>query len=448
MSAPVPLPLTLPNLDEEISGGARLRRTVLPSGVRLITEDVPGAASVSIGCYVPLGSRDERDREYGSSHFLEHLLFKGTPTRDARTIALEFERVGGDFNAATSREQTVYHARVRAEDLGMGIDVLSDMLTGSLLDPGEFELERGVILEEIAMSEDDPVDVLWERFYENYFGDHALARPIAGTPESIQASLRDEVWEFYRRNYRPSTLVVAIAGRVDHEAALERLEAGLRAGGWNLDTERAPVARREADPGLEIARRQPLEMLERPLEQTNLILATAGLAAGDPRRHAFGLLHHILGGGMSSRLFHEVRERRGLVYSVYSFAASHADAGITGVNLACLPEKAAEAIRVIRGELERIASEGVTDAELADAKTSAAGGGALALESMHSRMNRLARADLVLGEFIDLDTSVARLTEVTAEDVRGLAGLLLGRLTAETIGPVTKAAREELEALV
>jgi predicted Zn-dependent peptidase len=151
---------------------------------------------------------------------------------------------------------------------------------------------------------------------------------------------------------------------------------------------------------------------------------------------------------MSSRLFHEVRERRGLVYSVYSFAASHADAGITGVNLACLPEKAAEAIRVIRGELERIASEGVTDAELADAKTSAAGGGALALESMHSRMNRLARADLVLGEFIDLDTSVARLTEVTAEDVRGLAGLLLGRLTAETIGPVTKAAREELEALV
>jgi predicted Zn-dependent peptidase len=342
----------------------------------------------------------------------------------------------------------VYHARVRAEDLGMGIDVLSDMLTGSLLDPGEFELERGVILEEIAMSEDDPVDVLWERFYENYFGDHALARPIAGTPESIQASLRDEVWEFYRRNYRPSTLVVAIAGRVDHEAALERLEAGLRAGGWNLDTERAPVARREADPGLEIARRQPLEMLERPLEQTNLILATAGLAAGDPRRHAFGLLHHILGGGMSSRLFHEVRERRGLVYSVYSFAASHADAGITGVNLACLPEKAAEAIRVIRGELERIASEGVTDAELADAKTSAAGGGALALESMHSRMNRLARADLVLGEFIDLDTSVARLTEVTAEDVRGLAGLLLGRLTAETIGPVTKAAREELEALV
>jgi predicted Zn-dependent peptidase len=230
MSAPVPLPLTLPNLDEEISGGARLRRTVLPSGVRLITEDVPGAASVSIGCYVPLGSRDERDREYGSSHFLEHLLFKGTPTRDARTIALEFERVGGDFNAATSREQTVYHARVRAEDLGMGIDVLSDMLTGSLLDPGEFELERGVILEEIAMSEDDPVDVLWERFYENYFGDHALARPIAGTPESIQASLRDEVWEFYRRNYRPSTLVVAIAGRVDHEAALERLEAGLRAG--------------------------------------------------------------------------------------------------------------------------------------------------------------------------------------------------------------------------
>ena len=155
MSAPILLPLDHVHLDEEIAGGARLQRTVLPSGVRLITEDVPGAASVSIGCYVPLGSRDEREREYGASHFLEHLLFKGTPSRDAREIALEFERVGGDFNAATSREQTVYHARVRAEDLGMAIDVLADMLTGSLLDRDEFELERGVILEEIAMSEDE-----------------------------------------------------------------------------------------------------------------------------------------------------------------------------------------------------------------------------------------------------------------------------------------------------
>lgn len=447
MSAPILLPLNTTHLDEEVAGAARLQRTVLPSGVRLITEDVPGAASVSIGCYVPLGSRDERDREYGSSHFLEHLLFKGTPSRDARTIALEFERVGGDFNAATSREQTVYHARVRAEDLGMAIDVLSDMLTGSLLDNDEFELERGVILEEIAMSADDPDDVLWERFYANFFGNHELARPIAGTPESIGAATRDEVWDFYRRNYRPDTLVVAIAGRVDHDAALQRLEAGLRNGGWDLDLTAAPVARRTAESPVEVTRHHALESIERPLEQINLILATPGIVSGDDRRHAFGLLHHILGGGMSSRLFHEVRERRGLVYSVFSFAASHADVGVTGVNAACLPEKAAEAVRVIRDELDRVAQDGVTESELADAKTSAAGGGALALESMHSRMNRLARAELALGEFLDLDASVARLAEVTREQVREVAGMLQGDMTVETIGPVTDEARAELEAL-
>lgn len=447
MSAPISLPLDHARIDEEVAGEARLRRTVLPSGVRLITEDVPGAASVSIGCYVPLGSRDEAEREYGSSHFLEHLLFKGTPSRDARAIALEFERVGGDFNAATSREQTVYHARVRAEDLGMAIDVLSDMLTGSLLERDEFELERGVILEEIAMSEDDPNDVLWERFYENYFGDHSLARPIAGTPASIQAATRDEVWEFYRRNYRPDTLVVAIAGRVDHDAALERLQQGLVTGGWDLDTPSAPIARRSSVPGSAIVPRKPVEFLERPLEQTNLILAAPGMVAGDPRRHAFGLLHHILGGGMSSRLFYEVRERRGLVYSVFSFGASHADAGVTGVNAACLPEKAAEAVRVIRDELDRVAQDGVSEQELADAKSSAAGGGALALEAMHSRMNRLARAELMLGEFLDLDASLALLSEVSVEQVREVAGLLQGKFTVETIGPVTPEAAKELEAL-
>ena len=180
MSAPIQLPLDLPEIDAEVAGGARLRRSILPSGVRLITEDVPGAASAAIGCFVPLGSRDETETEYGSSHFLEHLLFKGTPTRSAREVALEFDRVGGDFNAATSREQTVYHARVRDHDLPMAIEVLADMLTSSLIDPVEFETERGVILEEIASAGDDPIDVLWERFYATHFDGHPLGRPLAG----------------------------------------------------------------------------------------------------------------------------------------------------------------------------------------------------------------------------------------------------------------------------
>ncbi|MGO1542956.1 MAG: M16 family metallopeptidase [Gulosibacter sp.] len=447
MTSPIPLPLDLPSLEEEVAGGATLRRTILPSGVRLITEDVPGAASAAIGFFVPLGSRDETDREYGSSHFLEHLLFKGTPNRSARDVALDFERVGGDFNAATSREQTVYHARVRDQDLGMAIDVLSDMITSSLLDPAEFELERGVILEEIAMAEDDPRDVLWDRFYSNFFGDHPLGRPIAGTPESILASTREEVWDFYQRYYRPERLVVSIAGRVDHDEALRRLEQGLEKGGWNLGRAAQPIQRRGDAPAV-YQRRERIQVIPRELEQTHIILGTRGITAVDDRRTPYGLLHHILGGGMSSRLFQEVREKRGLVYSVFSFGASHADAGVTGVSASFLPNKAAEAIRVIGGELEKIAASGVTEEELADAQGAGAGGGALALESMNSRMHRLSRSELVLGEFIDLDTAIARMNATTREEIQELAQeIVAGDLTAETIGPLTDEAQLELEAL-
>lgn len=447
MTTPIQLPLDLPYLDQQVAGGATLRRTILPSGVRLITEDVPGAASAAIGFFVPLGSRDENNREYGSSHFLEHLLFKGTPTRSARDVALDFERVGGDFNAATSREQTVYHARVRDQDLGMAIDVLSDMITSSLLDPAEFELERGVILEEIAMAEDDPTDVLWEKFYENFFGEHPLGRPIAGTPDSILSVSRDEVWDFYQRYYRPDQLVVSIAGRVDHADALRRLEAGLRKGGWNLDATTAPAPRRTAEPA-KFNRLQRIQSIERELEQTHLILGTQGIDATDDRRTTFGLLHHILGGGMSSRLFQEIREKRGLVYSVFSFGASHADAGVTGVSASFLPNKAAEAVRVIRDELRKVADAGVTAEELADAQGAGSGAGALALESMNVRMHRLARAELVLGEYIDLDASIEQMRSTTLEDIHTLAQEIMTReMTVETIGPLTEEAKTELEAL-
>lgn len=447
MTTPIQLPLDLPYLDERVAGGATLRRTILPSGVRLITEDVPGAASAAIGFFVPLGSRDETDREYGSSHFLEHLLFKGTPTRSVRDVAIQFERVGGDFNAATSREQTVYHARVRDQDLGMAIDVLTDMVTSSLLEPAEFELERGVILEEIAMAEDDPTDVLWDKFYANFFGTHPLGRPIAGTPESIIEVTRDEVWDFYQRYYRPDQLVVSIAGRVDHEDALRRLEAGLRTGGWSLDSRATPTARRGGTPAI-YERAERIESIERELEQTHLILGTGGITATDDRRTTFGLMHHVLGGGMSSRLFQEIREKRGLVYSVFSFGASHADAGVTGVSASFLPNKAAEAVRVIRDELHKVAESGITAEELADAQGAGAGAGALALESMNARMHRLARSELVLGEYIDLNTSIERMQATTLEDIRALAQeILSGEMTVDTIGPLTDEAKSELETL-
>ncbi|WP_201521979.1 M16 family metallopeptidase [Gulosibacter hominis] len=443
MTTPIELSLTLPEIDAEVAGGARLRRTVLPNGLRLITEDVPGAASATVGFFVPLGSRDESAAEYGSSHFLEHLLFKGTPSRSARDVATEFERVGGDFNAATSREQTYYHARVRDHDLPMALTVLADMITSSLLDPAEFATERGVILEEIAMSDDDPIDVLWNAAWATYFGEHPLGRPIAGTVDSISAVNRDEVYDFYRRNYEPHRLVVAIAGRVDHDEALAILSAGLEAGGWPAATGKPPVDRRN---GALVQPAGGFTHIDRALEQTNIVIAGPSIHATDERRNANAMLHHILGGGMASRLFQEVREKRGLAYSVHSFSAGHTDAGIGGVYVGCRPDRAAEAVDVAVAELQRIADEGVTETELADAVSSGAGAGALALESNVTRMHRLGRAETVLGEFADLDVAVARLEAVTRDEVQALAQDLVANLcTVSVIGPLTAAAGTRLE---
>ncbi len=443
MTTPIELPLSLPEIDTEVAGGARLRRSVLQNGLRLITEDVPGAASATVGFFVPLGSRDESGAEYGSSHFLEHLLFKGTPSRTARDVAAEFERVGGDFNAATSREQTYYHARVRDHDLPMALTVLADMITSSLLDATEFATERGVILEEIAMSDDDPIDVLWNTAWATHFGEHPLGRPIAGTVDSISAVNRDEVYDFYRRNYEPHRLVVAIAGRVDHDHALEILTAGLEAGGWSSATGQSPVARRS---GALVRPAGGFTHIDRALEQTNIVIAGASIRATDERRTANAMLHHILGGGMASRLFQEVREKRGLAYAVHSFCAGHTDAGIGGVYVGCRPDRAAEAVDVAVAELQRIADDGVSESELADAVSSGAGAGALALESNVTRMHRLGRAETVLGEFGDLDVAVARLETVTREEVQALAQDLVANLcTVSVIGPLAAAARTRLE---
>nr|WP_244960674.1 pitrilysin family protein [Pseudoclavibacter chungangensis] len=428
-----------------MSGGAEFRRTVLPSGVRVLTERVPGALSASVGFWVPVGSRDEQPHQYGSTHFLEHLLFKGTPTRTAYDVAVAFDRVGGEHNAATSREHTVYHAKIRDVDLPMAIDVLADMVTSSLLEPGEFEMERGVILEELAMADDDPGDVVWDRFYETALGDHPLARPIGGTPDSIRATTRDAVWDYYRHRYHPTELVITIAGAVDHDAAVARIEAGLRAGGWDLETPGVPLARRSTvDVHPQPARR--LDVVDRPLEQVNLLVGGHGITSTDPRRHTFGLMHHVFGGGMSSRLFQEVRERRGLAYSVHSFGGSHSDAGVQGMYAGCAPTKAAEVVRVMRAEAERLVADGVTEEELADAKGATAGASALALENSDSRMSRLGRSEIHTGELLDLDAALERVEAVTLDDVRTLAGELFdGPLVAAAVGPLPADARAELE---
>jgi Predicted Zn-dependent peptidases len=436
MNGAIAFPLDTPELEIAASGGSLVRRTVLPSGVRILSERVPGSQSATVGFWVAVGSRDEVPVTYGSTHFLEHLLFKGTATRTALDIAVAFDSVGGEHNALTAKEYTCYYAKVRDQDLPMAVDVLADMFTSSLLDPDEFESERGVILEELAMADDDPSDVVSERFFEAVFGDHPLGRPIGGNPEAISAVTREAVWEHYRANYRPQDLVISVAGAVDHDALVGWTVAALERAGWDLALAAAPVARRDPTVDL-IERGSPLVVVDRPLEQTNLLLGVAGLHATDERRPTLNVLNSVLGGGMSSRLFQEVREKRGLAYSVYSFAGSYADAGIVGLYAGCTPKKAPQVARLMLDEFHRLASDGITDEELRRARGQLGGASALALEDSDTRMTRLGRAELTAGEFADLDENLRRLDEVTTSGVRDLAAELAERpLSVAAVGPV------------
>jgi predicted Zn-dependent peptidase len=426
MTGAVTLPLDLPELSFTASGESLVRRSVLPSGVRILTEAVPGARSATIGYWVAVGSRDEHPVTYGSTHFLEHLLFKGTLTRSALDIAVSFDAVGGEHNALTAKEYTCYYAKVQDRDLGMAIDVLADMFTSSVLDPQEFETERGVILEELAMADDDPSDVASERFFEAVMGTHPLGRPIGGDVASIGAVTRDAVWNHYRANYRPRDLVITVAGAVDHDELVTAVTAALERADWNLADRAAPVARRDASEDL-IERGSPLVVVTRPIEQVNMIAGVSGLAAAEDRRVTMSVMNSILGGGMSSRLFQEIREKRGLAYSVYSFGPSYSDAGIYGMYAGCTPAKAPQVAELMLGEFARLGSGGVSEEELARAVGQLSGASALALEDSDTRMSRLGRSELTLGEFVDLDESLRRLSEVTANDVRELATELASR---------------------
>ena len=426
MNGAVPLPIGLADLSCTASGDSRVRRTVLPSGVRILSEQVPGARSSTIGYWVAVGSRDERPDTYGSTHFLEHLLFKGTTTRSALDIAVSFDAVGGEHNAVTAKEYTCYYAKVQDRDLPMAVEVLSDMITSSVIDAEEFETERGVILEELAMADDDPSDVVSERFFEAVLGDNPLGRPIGGSPATIEAATRDRVWEHYRENYRAQDLVITVAGAVDHDELVAGVERALLAAGWDLSQEAVPVERRVASGDL-IERGSPLVVVQRPIEQANILIGVPGIPAGDDRRSTMAVLNSVLGGGMSSRLFQEIREKRGLAYSVYSFSPSYSDNGLFGLYAGCSPAKAAQVSELLLGEFRRLADGGVTAEEMRRAVGQLSGASALALEDSDTRMSRLGRAEITLGEFADLDESLRRLNLVTADDVRELASDLVSR---------------------
>jgi predicted Zn-dependent peptidase len=403
-----------------------------------------------------VGSRDEQaDRgdapgSLGSTHFLEHLLFKGTHTRDAYEIATSFDRIGAENNALTAKEYTCYYAKVRDVDLEGAVEVLADMVSSSVIDPAEFENEREVILEELAMAADDLADVANERFFEAVLEGHPLGRPIGGNPDTIRAARRDDVVAHYLGEYDPSTLVVTAAGAVDHDRLVEWVVRALEAADssrWGLGADRQPARRTPAGGGeTPEATRSAARVLltERPSEQINLMIGTTGLSSCDPRRFAFGIMNSVLGGGMSSRLFQEIREKRGLAYTAYSFGASYSDAGLFGMYAGSAPQKAAEVVELATAELQKIAADGITAQEHERALGQIAGSSALALEDSDTRMGRLARAELGTGEFLTLDASLQRFAAVTAEEIRAVAMLLAAR--PQTIVAVGDASRATLAA--
>ncbi|MFI7605434.1 M16 family metallopeptidase [Micromonospora sp. NPDC049366] len=417
--------------------GGTVRRTVLPSGLRVLTEAIPTMRSVSFGIWVAVGSRDETGTQSGAAHFLEHLLFKGTRKRSALEISSAIEAVGGETNAFTTKEYTCYYARVLDEDLPLAIDVMCDLVADSVLEPADVETERGVILEEIAMHDDEPGDEVHDLFSRAVYGDHPLGRLISGTEETVTPMSRRQIQSFYRRRYTAPQIVVAAAGNLDHAAVVKLVRQALR--GSPLDTEKAePASPRAATPAV---RTRPATTLveSKETEQAHLILGCPGIDRTDERRFALGVLNNVLGGGMSSRLFQEIREQRGLAYSVYSYASQYADTGIFAVYAGCAPGKVDEVLDLTRAELARVAAGGLTAAEVARGKGMSKGSFVLGLEDTGSRMSRLAKGELLYGDLMPVDDLLARVDAVTVDDVNALAAELLGReMSLAVVGPFTR----------
>jgi predicted Zn-dependent peptidase len=396
--------------------GGLVRRSVLPGGLRVITEAMPTVRSASFGIWVGVGSVDETPAQAGATHYLEHLLFKGTPSRTALEISSSIEAVGGELNAFTSKEYTCYHARVLDEDLPLAIKVLSDMVTSSLIKADDVDAERDVVLDEIAMRDDEPADAVHELAVTRLWGDAPLGRPVIGSVESITAMTRDLLADYYADRYRPENVVIAAAGNLDHDVVVHQV---LEAFGDFLSGDAEPTSPRVG--GAVPASGHGVALLERPTEQANVVVARPGMARTDERRFALSVLDAALGGGMSSRLFQEIREKRGLTYSVYSFAAQHAPTGLVGVYAGCQPKKIDEVLGLIRSVLDDVATSGITDDELARGKGQARGGIVLGLEDTSARMSRIAKSELVYDELLSVDELIARVDAVAMDDVRTIA---------------------------
>jgi len=407
--------------DEEI------RESRLSNGVRVVTERMPEARSVTLGVWVAVGGRDEPAELAGASHFLEHLLFKGTADRSARDIAEAIDAVGGEMNAFTAREHTAYYARLPAEQTLLGLDILGDVLTAPAFAPPDIDAERQVILEEILMNLDMPEDHVHTLLAEAMFPRHPLGREVLGTHETVEILDREAIAGFFSHWYQPRNLIAVAAGRLDHEALTEALEQSLgKLSGGERPERQAPAAKPA-----------PLVVRTDQTEQAHVALGWRAVDHDDPDRYALSVINQVLGGGMASRLFQEVREERGLCYSVYSWATTYADTGSAGIYAGTNPARLDELLTVLDHQVAKLATGDVTEAELAVAKGYLEGSLVLALEDSGSRMGRLGRALVSRDEIITVDEQLERLRAVTVEDASRVAAKVFGaERSLAVIGPV------------
>jgi predicted Zn-dependent peptidase len=418
-----------------------VRRTVLPSGLRIVTEEVPSVRSAAIGIWVNVGSRDETPAVAGASHFLEHLLFKGTTRRTALEISATIEAVGGEMNAFTSNEYTCFYARVIDTDLPMAIDVVSDLITSSIVSALDVDAERKVVLEEIAMRDDDPSDLVHDLYAETYYGDTTLGRPILGTIKSIKEMSRSSVFNYYKKKYLPQDLVVAVAGNIKHKRVVAMVEEALSRDNF-LDVKGAPQIRPNTP-----VKTKPVHsvgLLTRKTEQAHMFYGMEGVARSDDRRFAMGVLASALGGGMSSRLFQEIREKRGLAYSVYAYAQQFAGSGQIGFYAGCNPTKAIEVVEIIREILADVAENGMSHEEIERAKGAVRGSLVLSQEDSGSRMSRIGKNEIVYGQVMGFDDILKAISRVNPTDVREIASEYLTKSpTLALVGPFKNEAKFE-----
>jgi predicted Zn-dependent peptidase len=419
-----------------------LARTVLPSGLRIVTEEDKSVRSAAFGIWVNVGSRDESNSTAGASHFLEHLLFKGTKKRSSLEISSSIEAVGGETNAFTSKEYTCFYARVIDKDLPLAVDVISDLITSSIVKPVDVEAERKVVLEEIAMRDDDPSDLIHDLFLERYYGDTPLGRPILGTVDSIKNMSRSTVFNYYKNRYKQEDLVVAVAGNVKHKRVVQMVEEALSKDGF-LDQSRKEFKVRTSSQA-KVAGKGKVTLLDKKTEQAHIVYGVPGVAREDKSRFALSVLSSAIGGGMSSRLFQEIREKRGLAYSTYAYSQHFSGSGVLSFYVGCKPEKAEESVKIIQSILFDVAENGLTQEEIDRAKGAVSGALVLSQEDTGSRMTRIGKSELVYGQVIGFDEILREVAKVTPDQIKEIARKTLpSSPTLAVVGPFRSSGKFE-----